>query len=226
MTEHLHQNIKGSVTSIILADDHPLMRKGLKEIIEEEGGFTVAAEANNGESALALIVQHLPLIAVLDIDMPKMSGLEVAAAVRKQKIPVRLIILTMYDTENMFTKAMEMGVMGYVLKDSAATEIVEALKNVRDGKHYITPALSGMLLRQSAQPGFRAEEQFSLSTLTATERKILKLVAQERSSKEIAEALFISPRTVDTHRNNICQKLDLHGSNALYKFALDVKHLL
>lgn len=195
-------------------------------MIEEEDRFRIVAETNNGESALALIVQHQPLIAVLDIDMPKLSGLEVAAAVRKQKIPVRLIILTMYDTENMFTKAMEMGVMGYVLKESAATEIVEALRNVRDGKHYITPALSGMLVRQSAQNEFRAEEQFSLSSLTATERKILKLVAQDRSTKEIAEALFISPRTVDTHRNNICQKLDLHGSNALFKFALNVKHLL
>lgn len=215
-----------NTTSVILADDHPLMRKGLKEMIEEEDRFRIVAETNNGESALALIVQHQPLIAVLDIDMPKLSGLEVAAAVRKQKIPVRLIILTMYDTENMFTKAMEMGVMGYVLKESAATEIVEALRNVRDGKHYITPALSGMLVRQSAQNEFRAEEQFSLSSLTATERKILKLVAQDRSTKEIAEALFISPRTVDTHRNNICQKLDLHGSNALFKFALNVKHLL
>ncbi len=213
-------------TSVLLADDHPLMRKGLKEMIEEEGGFSIVAESNNGESALALIDQHHPLIAVLDIDMPKLSGLDVAAAVRKQNIPVRIIILTMYDTEKMFSKAMELGVMGYVLKESAATEIVDALKTVRDGKHYITPSLSGMLLRQNTQPEFRAEEQLSLSQLTAAERKILKLVAQDRFSKEIAETLFISPRTVDTHRNNICQKLNLHGANALYKFALDVKHLL
>jgi DNA-binding NarL/FixJ family response regulator len=103
---------------------------------------------------------------------------------------------------------------------------VEALKSVRDGKHYITPALSGLLLRQNTQKEFRAEEQFSLSALTAAERKILKLIAQERSTKEIAETLFVSPRTVDTHRNNICQKLNLHGSNSLYKFAMDVKHLL
>ncbi|NUN69644.1 MAG: response regulator transcription factor [Bacteroidetes bacterium] len=211
---------------IVLADDHPLMRKGLKEMIEEEGGFTVIAETNNGESALDLIGQHHPLIAVLDIDMPKMSGLEVAAAVRRKQLPVRIIILTMYDTESMFTKAMEAGVMGYVLKESAATEIVEALKLVRDGRHYITPALSGFLLRQNTRPEFRAEEQLALSQLTAAERKIVKQIALDRTSKEIAEALFISPRTVETHRNNICQKLDLHGVNALYKFALEVKHLL
>ncbi|MFA6470069.1 MAG: response regulator transcription factor [Bacteroidota bacterium] len=213
-------------TPILLADDHPLMRRGLKEMIEEEGSFRIVAETNNGESALQLIEQHKPEIALLDIDMPKLNGLEVAEAVRKRKLPVRIIILTMYDTENMFSRAMEIGVMGYVLKESAATEIVEALKNVREGKHYITPTLSGHLVRRNVQPEFRSEEQFGLSQLTAGERKILKLISLEQSSKEIAEAMFISPRTVDTHRNNICQKLNLHGPNALYKFSLDVKHLL
>ncbi|MFA6457486.1 MAG: response regulator transcription factor [Bacteroidota bacterium] len=211
---------------ILLADDHPLMRRGLKEMIEEEGGFRIVAETNNGESALQLMEQHQPQIALLDIDMPKMNGLEVAEAARKKKLPVRIIILTMYDTENMFTRAMELGVMGYVLKESAATEIVEALKQVREGKHYITPALSGLLVRRSARQEFRGDEQFGLSQLTSSERKILKLISLEKSSKEIAEELFVSPRTIDTHRSNICQKLNLHGPTALFKFAMDVKHLL
>lgn len=216
-------------TSVILADDHPLMRKGMKEIITEDGSFTIVAEANNGESALALIEQHRPDIAVMDIDMPKMSGLESAEAVLRKKIATRIIIMTMYDTENMFTKAMEIGVMGYVLKESAATEIVDALKSVRDGKHYITPSLSGALIKRSIvnDPSqFRAQEQFALSKLTASERKVLKQIGLDRSTKEIAEILFISPRTVDTHRNNICQKLDIHGANALLKFAYEHKHLL
>jgi DNA-binding NarL/FixJ family response regulator len=218
--------LQTTATSIILADDHPLMRKGLREMIEEEGGFTIVAETNNGESALQLIEQHRPLIALLDIDMPKLSGLEVAEAVRKLKLQVRIIFLTMYDTENIFRRAMDLGVMGYVLKESAANEIVEALRTVRDGKHYITPAVSGLLVRQSAPSAFRADEQFALSQLTTAERKIITLIAQDKSTKEIADALFISPRTVDTHRNNICKKLGLHGSNALLKFALDVKQLL
>lgn len=213
--------------SIILADDHPLMRKGLKEMIEEEGNFRIVAEANNGESALSLIQQHRPLIAVLDIDMPKLSGLEVAAAVKKAKIPVRLIILTMYDTESMFTKAMDLGVMGYVLKESAATEIVDALKSVQDGKHYITPSMTGTLVRQrNASAAFRSEEQLALSQLTAAERNVLRLIGQDLSTRQIADTLFVSPRTIDTHRNNICQKLDLHGASALLKFALEHKHLL
>ncbi|MCK9410144.1 MAG: response regulator transcription factor [Bacteroidetes bacterium] len=213
-------------TPILLADDHPLMRKGLKEMIEEEGGFKIIAETNNGESALALIEQHHPMIALLDIDMPKMNGLEVAEAVRKKKLQVRIIILTMYDTENMFSRAMELGVKGYVLKESAATEIVDALKNVREGKHYITPALSGLLVRRSERQEFHADEQFGLSQLTSSERKILKLISLDKSSKEIAEELFVSPRTVDTHRSNICQKLKLHGPTSLFKFAMDNKHLL
>lgn len=216
-------------TTVILADDHPLMRKGMKEIIAEDGSFIIVAEANNGESALALIEQHRPDIAVMDIDMPKMSGLESAEGVLRKKIATRIIIMTMYDTENMFTKAMEIGVMGYVLKESAATEIVDALKSVRDGKHYIAPSLSGPLIKRSAAKDaslFRAQEQYALSSLTAAERKVLKQISFDRSTKEIAEILFISPRTVDTHRNNICQKLDLHGSNSLYKFALEHKHLL
>lgn len=212
-------------TPIILADDHPLMRKGLKEMIEEEGNFRIVAEANNGESALSLIEKHRPLIAVLDIDMPKMSGLEVAAAVKKVKIPVRLIILTMYDTESMFTRAMDLGVMGYVLKESAATEIVEALKSVQEGKHYITSSMTGMLVRQRTA-AFRSDEQLALSQLTAAERKVLRLIGQDLSTRQIADTLFVSPRTIDTHRNNICQKLDLHGASALLKFALEHKHLL
>ncbi|MEW5798134.1 MAG: response regulator transcription factor [Bacteroidota bacterium] len=212
--------------SVVLADDHPLMRRGLKEMIEEESGFTIVAQTNNGESALSLIEQLQPTIAVLDIDMPKMSGLEVAQAVQKKKIPTKIIFLTMYDKENIFTKAIEIGVMGYVLKESAATEIVEALQCVSEGKHFITPALSGLLVKRSALSDHHAEEVLSLSQLTPTERKILSLVGDNKSSKEIAEALFISPRTVETHRNNICQKLHLHGANALFKFALENKSIL
>lgn len=212
--------------SVLLADDHPLMRKGLKEMIEDDPSFSVVAEAGNGERALALIELHKPAVAVLDIDMPVMSGLEVAAAVQKKKLPTRIIFLTMYDTENIFTTAIERGVMGYVLKESAAAEIVDALKSVSAGKHFITPALSGVLVKRSMQSNPQSDAVAAVSQLTVTERKIVALIAQDRSTKDIAEMLFVSPRTVETHRNNICQKFNLHGANALYKFALENKHLL
>ncbi|MBI2429165.1 MAG: response regulator transcription factor [Ignavibacteriales bacterium] len=219
--QHTHKRIR-----ILLADDHPLLRKGLKETIEEENGFEVIAEANNGESALALIEQHHPVIAVLDVDMPKMSGLEVAAAVQKKKIGTMVVILTMYDSETIFNKAMDLGVRGYLLKDNAVSEITNALHLIMDGKHYITPSLSNMLLQRSPLTNQRSAEHIGLSSLTQTERKILRLVAENTSNKEIAEKLFISPRTVETHRNNICQKLDLQGTNALLKFAIDNKAIL
>lgn len=212
--------------TVLLADDHPLMRKGLKEMIEEEAVFQIIAEASNGGSALALIEQLQPAIAVLDIDMPKMNGLEVATAAKQKKISTRIIVLTMYDTENIFTKALESGVMGYVLKESAATEIVEAIKNVSQGKYYITPSMSGHLMKPFTRPNVHSEEVSTIFQLTPTEHKILALISQNKSSKEIADTLFISLRTVETHRNNICQKLNLRGVNALLKFALENKHRL
>lgn len=215
-----------TISTIVLADDHPLMRKGLKEIIAEDGSFTIVAETNNGESAVEMAEQHRPDIAVLDIDMPKMNGLEAAALLARRKSRTRIIIMTMYDTENMFLRAMEIGVMGYVLKESAATEIVDALRTVREGRHYITPSLSGALLRYTDAVSARSADRTALTVLTPTERKVLSLIAQEKTSREIADLLFVSPRTIDTHRNNICQKMDLHGANALLKFALEHKQHL
>lgn len=214
------------MTAILLADDHPLLRKGLKETIEEENGFTVVAEASNGESALALIEQYHPAIAVLDVDMPKMSGLQVAEAVQKKKLDTRIVILTMYDNEKIFDRAMDLGVKGYLLKDNAVSEITDALQKISEGKYFITPSLSDRLVKRSAMTNTRAEEHAGLASLTETERKILRLVAENQTSKEIAEKLFISPRTVETHRNNICQKLDLQGTNSLLKFAMENKAIL
>ncbi len=212
--------------SILLADDHPLLRKGLRETIEEENGYAVVAEAGDGEQALCFIERHHPSIAVLDVDMPKMSGLDVAAAVQKKNLGTAVIILTMYDKETFFNKAMDLGVLGYLLKDDAVSEIVEALEMVSEGKHYFTPSLSDLMARRDRSMEPRLPEQFFLSSLTQMERKILRLVAENKSSKEIADQLFISARTVETHRNNICQKLKLHGINALLKFALDHKATL
>lgn len=214
-------------TTLLLADDHPLMRKGLREMVEEEGNYRILEETGNGERALELIERLRPDIAMLDIDMPGMNGLQVAEAVRTKKLPCRLIILTMYDTAAMLDRAMDLGVLGYVLKESAAAEVIEALRCVRDGKHYVSPGLAGHLVRRAERPApFREREHDALSKLTPAERKVLTLVAQDRSTREIAEHLFISSRTVDTHRNNICQKLGLHGPNALYRFALEIKHRL
>jgi DNA-binding NarL/FixJ family response regulator len=212
--------------TILLADDHPLLRKGLRETIEEDTHFSVIAETGNGEHALALIKQHKPAIAVLDIDMPKINGLDVAALLQKKKHPTKIIILTMYNTDNFFNRAMDLGVRGYLLKDNAISEIVDALQRVAEGKFYFTPSLSDLMVQRSRVIHRDAAEQLGLSSLTQTERTVLRLVADNISNKDIADKLFISVRTVETHRNNICQKLNLQGTNALLRFALENKPVL
>ncbi|MCI0563455.1 MAG: response regulator transcription factor, partial [Nitrososphaera sp.] len=207
-------------TTLLLADDHPLMRKGLREVIEEDGRYTIVAEAGDGVKALELVEQHQPSIAILDIDMPRLGGLELAHTILSKKIPVDIIILTMHDKQNVFNRAMDLGVMGYVVKDSALTDILDAITSVALGGHYISPSLSGLLLKRSHSRETE-EERAILALLTPTERKILRLIAEERTTKEIADQLFVSSRTIDTHRAHICSKLDLHGPTALLRFALE-----
>ncbi|MBP6672700.1 MAG: response regulator transcription factor [Bacteroidetes bacterium] len=213
-----------NIYSLILADDHPFLRKGLKDFIETDPQFRVSAEAGNGEEALSLIRSLKPDFAVLDIDMPKMNGLEVATAVAREQLTTELIILTMHDKENMLNRALDLGVKGYLLKDSVVTEIRQALKNIVEGKHYIAPALSGFLIRRTVETV--PDGRIGISLLTPMERRVLRLISESRTTKEIADELVISNRTVDSHRANICNKLDLHGPGSLIRFALENKQVL
>jgi len=217
---------KGSdrhISTILLADDHPLVRFGLSEIIQRYTQFHIVAEANDGARALELIEQHRPTVAILDIDMPKMNGLQVAKHIFDHKIPTDVIILTMHDEPDLFEQAMDVGVMGYVLKDSAESEISAAIQSVYRGKHYISPTLTDVLLRHSDQHKKADEQKLGHSVLTQAERIVLKLVAESKTTKEIADQLFVSERTVESHRSSICTKLDLHGPNALLRYALEFK---
>jgi serine/threonine protein kinase/DNA-binding NarL/FixJ family response regulator len=212
-------------TTIIVADDHPIFRQGLKQLIERELGFRVIAEAEDGATALGLIKTHLPMVAVLDLDMPEMDGFSVAGQVQKLNLPVKVIILTMHKDELHVNRAIDLSVSGYVLKDGAVHEIINCIKTVKTGRQYFTPALSSLLLNRSRRPA-QAQEQLGLAELTPTERRILFLLSELKTSKEIADELCISPRTVDNHRAHICSKLALQGSHALVKFALQYKDKL
>jgi DNA-binding NarL/FixJ family response regulator len=205
---------------IIIADDHPIFRRGLKQVIEDDTNLQVIGEAENGIEALKIIEKLSPDIAIIDGNMPEMGGLELAKMVKAKNLTVKLIFLTMFKDETMFNEAMNAGVKGYVLKDNTVTDIVACIKSVNSGQPFIAPALTQFLLNRgnSGKP-----EKSILQSLTKTERRILRFVAEEKTSKEIGEILFIHPRTVDNHRTNICQKLDLHGSNALLRFALTHK---
>jgi DNA-binding NarL/FixJ family response regulator len=213
--------------TIVIADDHPLLRLGLRQVIEQRSDLRVIGEAGNGERALELIEQMKPSVAILDIDMPKMDGLEVAKCIAERKMPVEVIILTMYEGEKYFKHAMDFGVLGYVLKNNTAAEIGEAIDSVLKGRHYISPSLSEILLKSNRDLQKGTEKKLGVADLTPAERKVLKLVADNKTTKEISDILFISERTVESHRSNICAKLNLHGQNALLHYALEIKsHLL
>lgn len=208
---------------ILIADDHPIFRQGLKQVIEGEPRFVVVAEAENGEAALDLIRERQPQIVVLDIDMPGQDGFAVTRAVKEKRLPVEVIFLTMHNDETHFNEAMNLGVKGFVIKDTAAADVVNCIKAVVSGQNYISPSLSTYLLNRSGRARALENAQPSFSELTAAERHILRLLSEYKTSKEIAGELGVSPRTIENHRANICLKLGLQGTHALVKFAAQHK---
>jgi DNA-binding NarL/FixJ family response regulator len=212
-----------SEISIVIADDHPVFRQGLRQIIEIEQGIKVLGEARDGAAALGMIEQLEPDVAVLDINMPNMKGFDVAREIRQQGLKTAIIFLTMYDDERMFNEALNVGALGYLLKDSAITDIAESVRAVAAGQHFISPAISRYLINRSNRSAALNQKTPSLNDLTPSEQRVLKLISENKTSKEIGAQLFISYRTVENHRSNICQKLGIHGSNSLVKFALEHK---
>ncbi len=208
---------------VLIVDDHPIFRRGLRQVIEADAILKVVDEAENGVRALELIENLKPAVVVADIDMPQMSGLELARKIQDKNLETALVFLTMHNDETMFNAAMDLNVKGYVIKDNAVSDITDCIKTVAAGKRYITASLSEYLLNRSSKTADFKEQTGGLNILTKTERRVLQLIAEEKTSKEIGVILFIHPRTVDNHRTNICQKLDIHGTNALLRFALTHK---
>jgi DNA-binding NarL/FixJ family response regulator len=210
---------------ILVADDHPIVRKGLRFSIEEDLGLKVVGEAADGQAALDLIRKLRPQIAVLDIDMPKLDGLAVAREMARQKLDTKIIFLTFHADEDLFRSAMELGSRGYILKDSASQEIVAGVRAVASGRPYISSAITEKLLHPRKPP--MAQDGIT-ANLTPTERRIMRLIADGKTSKEIGAELSIHYRTVENHRTNICRKLNLEGegANALLRFALQHKSSL
>jgi len=212
--------MRASEISIVIADDHPIFRKGLRQVIEADAGLKVVAEADDGESAVASIETSHPLVAIVDVNMPGKDGFEVARAVRDKRLSTQMVILSMYKDERFFNAALDAGVRGYVLKDSAITEVVGCIRAVLAGDTYISPQLSTFLINRLNRAAALAREKPAVDLLTPSERRVLKLVAEYKTSKEIADRLCVSVRTVEHHRANIAEKLELHGTHALIRFAV------
>ncbi len=215
-----------SEIKIFIADDHPIFRDGLKSLIEKDARMRVVGEAGDGSEALSKLPETAADIAILDIDMPGKDGFEVAEKLRESGSPTAIIFLTMHKDEHFLNKALDLDVKGYLVKESAVTDIINCIKTVAGGRVFISPAISGLLLKRIKRAEKTKDTNEYLASLTATERRILNLIGEYKTSREIGDELFVSFRTVENHRANIARKLDLKGSHALIKFALENKSLL
>lgn len=202
--------------SILIADDHPIFRAGLRAVIESDSAFTVSAEVCNGEDALDLIRSKRPDIAILDYNMPKLNGFAVLDRLLELRTNAITVMLTMHNDEAMFAKAFELGVRGYVLKDSASVDILNCLHAVAQGQIFTSAAVTTYLFNRASS----AKTVTGVGALTPSEKKILHMIADYKTSREIADELCISVRTVENHRSNISSKVGVAGSHSLLKFAL------
>jgi DNA-binding NarL/FixJ family response regulator len=205
---------------VFIVDDHPLTSLGLKQVIERNDAFSVVGTATDGETALAEIKRLKPDIAILDLHLPKMGGMEVARSLKGSQPPISIIFLTMQADEATFNAAMDVGAHGYILKDNAVQDVVLGLNVVASGGTYLSPTISALLLRRNQRASALREKKTGLKSLTQTERCVLRLVAENKTNKEIAAELLISHRTVEAHRSHICDKLELEGPRALVLFAV------
>ncbi|MBX7169632.1 MAG: response regulator transcription factor [Pyrinomonadaceae bacterium] len=213
--------MNNSEIKIVIADDHPIFQRGLQQIIETDQNLKIMAAVNDGEAALENIRSLKPQVAVLDVDMPKRDGFAVLKAVKEENLSCNVILLTMFKEERFFNAALDAGVKGYVLKDSAISEITSAIHAAARGENFISPALSTLMMNRLNRGNSSLNSP--LDSLTTSERRVLKLVAEAKSNQQIADELFVSIRTVEHHRSNICAKLNLEGKNALLTFALTNK---
>jgi DNA-binding NarL/FixJ family response regulator len=209
---------------VVIADDHPVFRHGLQQVVERQPDMQVVEAVGDGAAAVDAIRRLSPDVAVLDVRMPRLDGFEVAKQVAEERLRTRLMFLTMHAEPVIFECAMAIGVKGYVLKDAALSEIVQAVRTIAGGRTYLSPALSEYLVERSF-PSRRAAPAGSspLAALSERERQILRLIAESKTSKEIAETLGLHYRTVENQRAAMSQKLGLQGSHALVKFAFEHK---
>src|SRR6185295_2349241 len=211
---------------IVFAEDHPFFRDGLRAALGAEDGFRLVGEATDGAAALHLVQSLEPEVAILDIGLPVMNAVTIVRRIREQRLPVEVVFLTIHDEEEMFEEALELGVRGYLLKDCTASELVRCVRAVAAGQHYTTPPMTSYLVGKMQRVERFAEKVPGLSLLTPHERTILRRIAQERTSKEIADEMGIAPKTVDAHRTNICSKLQIHGKHVLSRFAIKHRSLI
>jgi two-component system response regulator NreC len=209
-----------NVIRILLADDHTVIRKGLCLLLESHPGFKVIAEASDGRQAVAMAETHTPDVVVLDVAMPILNGIEAARQISTKVPQTAIVFLSMHSDEGYVLKALKSGAKAYLLKDSAEYDLINAIKAVTEGKAFFSPAISKMLVEDYMRQMREREVDDSYDLLTTREREIMQLLAEGKANKEVASILNLSLYTVETHRGNIFQKLNLHSGAELILYAV------
>jgi two-component system response regulator NreC len=205
---------------IVIAEDHTILREGLRSLLSSSSDFEVVGEAEDGREAIRCVEKLKPDLILTDLSMPRMNGMEAIREIKKQSPKTKILVLTVHKTEEYILATLKAGADGYLLKDSTHTELVMAVRNVMSGRHYISPGVSEKVIEGYIEGRKTLKPRTSWETLTQREREILKLIAEGYRNKEIADDLCISVKTVEKHRANLMEKLNLHNVQALTAFAI------
>ncbi|GJQ20532.1 MAG: DNA-binding response regulator [Bacteroidia bacterium] len=206
---------------ILLADDHELIRTGMRNLIGSNSDFQIVGEAADGEDTIAKVRQLRPDVAIVDISMPKLSGIEAAKRICKEFPSVRVLVLTMHENAEYVYQILKSGASGYLLKNAGKDEITQAIYAVMKGNKFFSPRISDLMISEYVKKAEKRDERSEEAILTRREEEVLRYIARGMNNQQIAEKLFISPRTVETHRTNIMQKLNIHDAPNLVRYALE-----
>jgi DNA-binding NarL/FixJ family response regulator len=205
-------------TTIVVADDHRIVREGLRRLLETRPDFEVVGEASDGEEAVQLVLDKKPDVAIMDIWMPRLSGIDATRRIGRRGLGTKVLVLSMHEGRSYVEEVLRAGAAGYLVKSSSPGDLFAAIDAVRQGNSYLSPAITQQVVDAIARPGDPGPS--SLAALTDREREVLQLIAEGLSSKEIAAMLGVTLKTVDSHRSNLMEKLDIHKVSGLVRFAI------
>jgi len=206
------------MTTIVVADDHKIVREGLVRLLEEREDYTVVGEASDGEEAVQMVLDKKPDVVIMDIWMPRLGGIDATRRISKKGSSAKVLVLSMHESRTYVEEVLRAGAAGYIVKNSAPEDLMEAIDAVCAGASYLSPAITQQVVDAIARPGDTAPT--GISVLTGREREVLQLIAEGLSSKEIAQMLGVSLKTIDSHRSNLMEKLDIHKVSGLVRFAI------
>jgi two-component system response regulator NreC len=206
---------------IVLVEDHTILREGLRSLLREHENLEVVGEAGDGRTAVRLVLSLKPDLVLMDLSMPKMNGFEAILEIKKVETAIKIIALTVHNTEEYILMTLQAGADGYVLKDATHDELIMAIRQVLSGKRFLSPSVSGKVIEGYLEGKKNIQSRSQIDSLTQREREVLKLIAEGYKNKEVADLLCISLKTVEKHRANLMRKLDLHNTSSLTLYAVE-----